>query len=85
LAETAFGEGLLHARLKQTAQHIQIYLVLVIADSIQTTLSQPEWIVNLFSLQPAFLARPVGMSENALPGGSEQIAQLVALEAGKPN
>jgi hypothetical protein len=44
-----------------------------------------SWAVTLILLQPGLFVRPLGVSENALSGGGEEVAQLVVLHAGEPD
>ena len=41
--------------------------------------------MSLIPLQPGLLLRPPGFSENALSGRGDEVAQLVVLQAGKPD
>ena len=44
-----------------------------------------SWAVILIPLQPGLFVRPLGVRKNALSGSSEEIAQLIMLDAGKPD
>ena len=50
--------------------------------SIVPRLSSP--VLTLIPLPVALVARPRGVSENAVPGGGEEVAQLVVMQAGEP-
>jgi hypothetical protein len=54
------------------------------ADSLVDLLVIPSWHVR-YTSQPRILVRPLGVSENALSGCGEEVAQLVVLHAGKPD
>jgi len=46
---------------------------------------RPSRAIALLPSQPGLLVQPLGVSENALSGSGEEVAQLVVLQTGKPD